>query len=132
MFLVAKIHSCFRTSVSNQGRKFVEVCHMFKSSLGINWCVPYRSPNLPEISEIVFCCSFIILQPLAMFSCKHHLEGQHECLHCSTELLPCLSQKNSSNVCSPHGIVPESCFEHLLHLQSSILKQNLTQIFSAI
>ena len=48
MFSAAKICCRFCPSVSNQGRKFVEVCYIFKSSLLIHWSVPYRRPNLPS------------------------------------------------------------------------------------
>ena len=50
--------------------------------------VPYRRPNLSAISEMVVCCSSIVSQPLAVFSCEHHLEGQPKCSQCSTELFP--------------------------------------------
>jgi hypothetical protein len=80
MFSVAKNYCCFYTAVRNQGRKFVEVCYVFKFSIGIHQCVPYRRPNLPAISEMVLFSCFIILKLLAMFSCEHHSEGQPEML----------------------------------------------------
>jgi len=116
---------CFCTKAENLWRS--ATCS--KSSLAIHWCVPYRRPNLPAISEMVVCCSPIILQPLAGFSCEYHLERQPEFSQCSTELFPHLNWGSHSNVCSPHGVT-ESCFEHLSYSQSSILKQYLTKIFS--
>ena len=71
---------------ATEAEKFVEVCYMLKSSLGIRCCVPYRRPSLPAISEMVLCCSFIILQPLVTFFYEHHLEGQRERSQRSTEL----------------------------------------------
>ena len=49
----------------------------------------------PAISEIVLCCSCILLQPLAMFSYEHHLGCQPECSQCLTDLFPCLNQEHS-------------------------------------
>jgi hypothetical protein len=70
------------------------------------------------------------LQTFYMFSCEQPVEGQPECLQCSTEFFPHLNQENHSNICSPHGVATESCFEHLMHLHFSFLKQNVTSLCS--
>lgn len=70
MLLVAKKHCCFYTTVSNKDRKCVKVCHMFKYSLGIQWHVPYRRPNL--LSNL-WNSTLLLLQPVGMFSCEHNM-----------------------------------------------------------
>jgi hypothetical protein len=52
---------CYCSLMSNPGTNFAEIHYMFNSSIIINWHVPYKRPNLPVISKMVFHLSLLVI-----------------------------------------------------------------------
>jgi hypothetical protein len=127
MLLVAKNTWCFCTRVSNRGRKFVEVCHMFMPSLAIHWRVPYRRPNLPSN---LWNNTLLLLHSLATFSYVFlwaPFGTTTWMLVVFNWFISMSESRTHSNFWTPHGIVTESCFEHLLHSHSSSFEAKLNR-----